>query len=394
MTRDKLKIAFVHNAYIEYRIPLFERISAIYAVNFFVEWFDSSISRNKSKFSFQLLRSCKITNEYSFSPMLFVNLLKGKYNLFIAGAIGQINTYITFFVSRLLRRPFIFWDENWYWPRTGWRRLVWPLVMLILNNAEAIIVPGLQSKRFYTSASPSVRSKIFVAPNTSLLAQNAAIQLQAKALRKSLKLENKKVILYCGRLIKVKGFEYLLKAFSKLQISHPDTVLLIIGGVYGTGSRYGREELERIYRVFGPDKVLFTGTLVNPEKTVYFLLADLTVVPSIFLDTEYEVWGFAVNESMSIGKPVIATEAVGAAYDLIQNGRNGYIVPEKNSEALFKAITEILEDCNLEKKGFQSLLTIQEGFTYDFMLKGFKQAINFACMSNSRRLRKYKCNNS
>ncbi len=310
--------------------------------------------------------------------MLFAHLIKGRYNFFIAGAIGQINTYITFFTSRLLRKPFIFWDENWFWPRTKLRHIIWPFLSHILNNANAIIVPGSQSKKFYISINPSLNNKIFIAPNASQLPQNAKIKHDAELLRKTLSLENKKVILYCGRLIRVKGFEYLLKAFAKLQSYDHNLVLLVIGGIYGTGNRYGVEELENIYRVFGYDKVIFAGTIVNPEKAAYFTLADVVVIPSIFLGEEYEVWGFAVNESMCAGKPVIATKAVGAAYDLIQNGENGFIVPDKSPEALFEAIKTILTDSNKQDKmGKQSLRIIRKDCSYEIMNRGFEQAINW-----------------
>ena len=379
MVNDKLKIAFVHNAYIEYRIPLFENLNAIYNIKFFFEWFDLSMVKNKVSLSYQLPKSFKITNQYSFSPTLFLCLIKGKYNFFIAGAVGQINTYITFFISRLLRKPFIFWDENWYWPCTSWgRRLIWPFLLQILKNAEAIIVPGSKSKTFYSSIHKTIKTKIFVAPNSSTLPLSKEVRLLATELKKLLSLEEKQVVLFCGRLIKVKGFEYLLKAFSTLQENNPNIILIVIGGIYGTGNRYGLGELERIYRLFGRDKVRFKGTVVNPEKAAYFLIADVVVVPSIFLDEEYEVWGFAVNEAASASKPIVATTAVGAAYDLVQNERNGYMIPDKDPTALFKAIKVILDNPAVgAKMGEQSLIIVQEGFTYINMSRSFKEAITF-----------------
>ena len=377
---------YKRQAFIEYRIPLFEKLSLDYDISFYFEWFDSSLSRSKPTFKFQFLKSTKITNNYSFSPLLFFYLLKGRYNLFIAGAIGQINTYITNLVSRLLRKPFIYWDENWYWPSTKLRRLAWPIILQTLKNAQAIVVPGSKAKDFYLSINPQLKNKIFIAPNTSLLPENQNIHAQADLLRKSLKLNGKKVILYCGRLIRVKGFEHLIKAFSKLQQYDADTVLLVMGGMYGSGSKYSPEEIKSMYSIYGDDKVQFTGTIRNPRKAAYFLLADVVVVPSIFMADEYEVWGFAVNESMSVGKPVIATTAVGAAYDLIQNGINGYIVPDKDSEALFQAIKMVIADSSKQKEmGAQSLLILQKGFTYKSMSLGFKKAIKFALSKFSQK---------
>lgn len=378
MTKESLKIAFAHNACIEYRLPLFEKLSQDYNVNFYFEWFDSSLSREKPSFKFQFLKSIKISQDYSFSPLLFFHLLLGRYNLFIAGAIGQINTYIAFFVSRLLRKPFIFWDETWYWPCTKLRTLFWPIIIWTLKNAEAIVVPGSKSKDFYLSISAEFNNKIFVAPNASLLPQNQSIANRAEKLKEMLELKNKKVILYCGRLIKQKGLEYLIDAFKIFQKQNINSVLLVVGGQYGCGERYDLQELDVFRDVVGADKIHFTGWVDTMEKAAYFLLADVVVVPSIFFDEGSEVWGFTVNESMSVGKPVVATTAVGAAHDLIQNGINGYVVPDKNSKALFQAINMTIGTSSKQKKmGAQSLRILEKDFTYKNMLLGFKKAMKF-----------------
>lgn len=379
MVKTKLKIAFIHNAYVEYRIPFFEKLSSQYRVSFFFEWFDKSIDVNKSRFLFRFLKSLKIINNYSFSPLLFFYLLRGKYNLFIAGAIGEVNTYIAYFASILLHKPFIFWDENWYLPPTSWRRLTWPFLLQILNRSKAIIVPGSKSKELYLSINPLLSEKIFVAPNASLLHPNQITDIKVKNLRESLKIGDKKVILYFGRLIKQKGFEYLAKAFEKLQQYHSKVFLLVVGGQYGHGERYSIKELENLSKVISPDKIRFTGWIEAAEKTTYFLLADVVVVPSIFFLEGSEVWGFSVNEAMSVGKPVIATKAVGAAHDLIHNGINGFIVPDKNPEALYKAIKLVINDsCNQKTMGSKSLLLLKDGFTYEHMLLGFTEGISFA----------------
>ncbi len=51
------------------------------------------------------------------------------------------------------------------------------------------------------------------------------------------------------------------------------------------------------------------------------------MVPSIFHRLEVESWGLVLNEAMSVRKPIVSTDMVGAAYDLIKDGVNGYIVP-------------------------------------------------------------------
>lgn len=380
LPKTNLKIAFVHNAYIEYRTPLFEKLSAKYNMTFFFEWFDISFAKSKPKFYFRFLKSYPIKDEYSFSPMLFYFLIKGKYNLFIAGAIGQVNTYITYFVSRLLRKPFIFWDENWYLPRTKWRVLGWPLIKSTLRNAKAIVVPGRKSKDYYLSIPQIKRDRIFVAPNASVLPPvNEAIYREIDDIRETLKLKGKKIILYVGRLTKIKGFNYLLAAFLKIHAIYPETALVVVGGKYGKTQKYGSVDFSFDIRVLEKNSVYFVGWKCNPEKAAYFLLADIVVVPSVFDGDRCEVWGFAVNEAMFAGKPVIATKAVGAAYDLIRDGINGYIVPDKDPVALFEAIKSIIDNPSIQKRmSAQSLGIFYSGFTYENMVLGFINAIAYA----------------
>lgn len=380
MQKPDPKIAFVHNAYIEYRTPLFEKISSKYDVSFFFEWFDRSFAKNESKFHFRFLRSYTIKDEYSFSPLLFFHLLKGKYNLFLSGSIGQINTYITYLISRILRKPFIFWDENWYLPRTKLRVLIWPIILLTLRNATAIVVSGSKSKEYYLSIPQISRDRIFVAPNASVLPPtDEAIYREIEAIRETLKLKDKKIVLYVGRLTRIKGFNYLLSAFLRLHAIYPNTALIVVGGRYGHTLKYGSVDFSFDPNSLEKDSVHFVGWKCNPEKAAYFLLADLVVIPSIFDGDGCEVWGFALNEAMFAGKPVIATKAVGAAYDLVRDGINGFIVPDKDSTALFEAIKSIIEDSRMqERMGAQSLNILKSGFTYEDMVHGFTDAIAYA----------------
>ena len=189
-------MAFVHNTFVEYRTTVFEKLSSHYNVDFFFERFDSSLFNRRSTFKFQFLRNFKVNKSYSFSPFLFFHLLNGKYNLFVAGAIGELNTYVTFFVSRLMRKPFIFWDEDWYWTCTKWKQLVWSSILYTINKSEAILVPGSKSKKFFLSINPLLKRKIFIAPNVSILPQNQSIRRKANDIRKALKLDGKKVVLY------------------------------------------------------------------------------------------------------------------------------------------------------------------------------------------------------
>jgi glycosyltransferase involved in cell wall biosynthesis len=106
----------------------------------------------------------------------------------------------------------------------------------------------------------------------------------------------------------------------------------------------------------------------RPDERVeiepYFILSDILVLPSITLKN-HEEWGLVVNEAMSVAKPVVVSGSTGCAYELVKNAVNGYIVPEKNVEALFKAMEKLIINDELRlNMGNEAKKTIASRFTY------------------------------
>jgi glycosyltransferase involved in cell wall biosynthesis len=92
-----------------------------------------------------------------------------------------------------------------------------------------------------------------------------------------------------------------------------------------------------------------------------------------------------VNEAFNQGVPVIATDAVGAAAGgLVQDGINGFVVPERDSVALAKALRRILDNPDLRERFSQNARQIIAGWDNERMVMGFRQAIEYVT-SQSRR---------
>ncbi len=151
-----------------------------------------------------------------------------------------------------------------------------------------------------------------------------------------------------------------------------DVILVIVG------EGESRSELKELSESLGiSDKVEFVGQVKNEELSSFYLLCDICVIPSITYGLG-DPWVFVLNEAMYFGKPVIATDAVGAAFDMIENDKNGFLVPEKNSDAIYEAMKTILSDEDLEKSmGKRSRKIIEEGFQHENMVNGFKIAIDY-----------------
>ena len=121
--------------------------------------------------------------------------------------------------------------------------------------------------------------------------------------------------LYVGRLVKHKNVEDLIQQFNARFIDEP-AVLRIVG----SGDR--EEYLEDRY---SSSKVIFTGKKFNSDLETEFQNASCFVCPSAF-----EPWGLVVNEALSSSLPVIATNKVGASFDLIKDKNTGFVVDNMN----------------------------------------------------------------
>ena len=151
------------------------------------------------------------------------------------------------------------------------------------------------------------------------------------------------IILAVGRLVYKKGYDYLIRAIKSLQNYH---IKLLIAGEGDLKNKW-----EKLSRSLGiGDKVLFIGNINRDEIVNYYNLSDIMVAPSI-IDKEGNVDGGPVAnfEGMACGKPQVVTDVLGIA-DVIENGVNGFVVPQKSVKALTLALKKLIESQSLRKK--------------------------------------------
>jgi len=321
-----------------------------------------------------------ITRTYAYGGVKWLlslpfRLINGGYHLFMTSSTIGPEAIVTFILSKMLRKPIIVMESHWYWPKTFISQFLWPFARLLAYHATVLGVVGLRAKKYWESAGiPNQKMKIIHWNVSTIRVENKNI-IKAKELRE--KLGNKKVILFLGRLIKRKGVEYLINAFAKLSGENRDVILLIVGE--GEEKRH----LEKLCKGMKLKNVFFAGFANDEAKASYFLLSDVLVHPAVTIEFPEE-WGLVVNEAMSLGKPVVVTNSTGCAYDLVKNGINGYIVPEKDIDALYRAIKAIISDEKLRgKMGMMSNRIIEEAFTYDHAVKGLERAIKTSLKLNN-----------
>jgi len=149
-----------------------------------------------------------------------------------------------------------------------------------------------------------------------------------------------------GRLISIKGHDFLFRAFKKLLKSKPSSVLLIMGD----GPLRG--ELEQYARHLNiGNNVFFTGYLEKARQYMHEL--DLLVFPS-----RYDAFGRVIIEAMEQGVPVIGSNLYGIL-EIIEHTKNGMLVTYDDDEALSNYMDMILSDKELAdrliQKGYSSV---------------------------------------
>jgi len=152
------------------------------------------------------------------------------------------------------------------------------------------------------------------------------------------KINNKKVVLAIGRLVKYKGFEYLIEASRFLK----DNIIVVIAGE-GPLHFHFKSKIEKLKL---NNRVLLIGRVNN--VSIFMKNCDLFCLPSI---SRNESFGLVLIEALYFGKPLITTNVEGSGMNYVnKHNETGFVVPPKNPVALAEAINTLLFDKKLYDK--------------------------------------------
>jgi D-inositol-3-phosphate glycosyltransferase len=153
-----------------------------------------------------------------------------------------------------------------------------------------------------------------------------------------------KVVLFVGRIQRLKGLDVLLRAFER--VDDPRATLLIVGGQRGN-SQESREilRLQHLASRLGiAERTRFLGAVPHDELPLYYSAADVTAMPS-----SYESFGLVAVESLACGTPVVATR-VGGLASIVRDGENGLLVPWRDVDLFAERLRRVLLDDELRAR--------------------------------------------
>ena len=149
---------------------------------------------------------------------------------------------------------------------------------------------------------------------------------------------DEKIVLFLGRISRIKGVDILVRAFAQLTKKLNNVKLVIAGPDYGQ-----LNEIKTLSNTLNTaNNVLITGPLYGKDKLAAYVDSEVYVLPS-----RYEIWGMTVLEAYACSKPVITSNVQGLS-SLVVPGETGLLFETGNAEELAKALLYLL--LNPEKK--------------------------------------------
>lgn len=142
-------------------------------------------------------------------------------------------------------------------------------------------------------------------------------------------------ILWAGRMLPWKRVDTLVRAFALLLLQSPEARLALIG------DGPCREELEHLARELGiTGNVDFHPSILAVQVRDQMRNSHVYVLPS----SAYEGWGAVLNEAMSEGCAVVASEAAGSAKTMLRHGENGLLFSPGDSRQLASLLVQLNAD--------------------------------------------------
>lgn len=190
---------------------------------------------------------------------------------------------------------------------------------------------------------------------------------EKRGARKALDLGDGPVLLFVGRIQPLKGADVAVKALAALK--RKNATLLIVGGASGTE---GEQEIARVHSLiqeFGLEsQVRFVEPQAHHILSTYYRAADVVLVPS-----RSESFGLVALEAAACGTPVVAN-AVGGLLTIVEHGRTGFLVADRQPEVFARHIAQILDDPALSARLSVQAAERARGYTWSFAAARLRRA--------------------
>ena len=350
-----------------YRTPMLDRLAERPEVDLTVLYAGASVQRrtwaSEPRHRAVVLEGARVPglyralrHEYPLSLGVFGALRGARPELVVVSGWSTFASQASVLWCRRHGVPYVLLTEsNERDARPGWRRAVKEAVVprVVRGAAEVLVVGRLAREAMLARGVSPERISVF-ADTIDVEAFGAACDGLAGR-RDELRAEaglgpDDVAVLSVARLVPEKGLDALVRAVAEAH--DPRLALLLAGG----GPERGR--LEALARELGVRLVLL-------PDLAWDRIAERFVVADVFaLLSRHEPWGVVVNEAAACGLPLVLSDRVGAAFDLLEDGRNGALVPVDDHRAAAAALRRLADDPALRAEAGRASRELVRGWGY------------------------------
>ncbi|MDQ3378779.1 MAG: glycosyltransferase [Actinomycetota bacterium] len=364
-----------------YRSPLLDRVAALREIDLTVLYAARTVAGRTWRVDLRhravFLRGARLPgaqkllhHDYPVTPGITRALDAGRPEVVVVSGWSTFAAQAAIAWCRLRHVPYVLvvesHDEG---PRPGWRRRVkGAVVPRVVEGASGALVTGTLARHSMVArgARPE-RVRVFA--NTidvdGFGEQADRLAGRRAALRDELGAgADDVVVLSVARLAPEKGLDVLIHAVA--ETSDPRLLLVV------AGDGQERERLEDLARVRGV-RLTLTGDREWERIVEVYAAADVFALLS-----EREPWAVVVNEAAACGLPLVLSDRVGAAHDLLHDGENGFLVAAGDVDAASTALRRLAADPTLRCAYGTRSRELAQDWGYGPSVAGFLAAVREA----------------
>ncbi len=392
----RYKLAILDTHPIHYAVPMYKLLSKHPKIDLMVYF----LCKINTKKHFDPQFNCKIDRvvplkglkykflknhsiKSAFPPKGLLNLgiipeiFKNKYDALLVSTYPPTTNKIAILIAKLSGTPIILKEEIDFLnrPPKGIKGFIKNILFkIVLKRLDAFLYTYTLNADFYRYYGVP-EEKLFFHPCS---VNNEFFQKEYKRLKK-VKEDTKKrlgipkknkVILFLAKLISIKRPKDLLRAYENMP--NKDNISLLF---VGEGSE--RECLERYAKEKKLKNVEFYGYKKEEQIPDFYSIADIYVLPS-----EEDRSPKALNEAMNFSLPIITTDKVATARDLIKEGQNGFIFKSGDITSLRKHLITLIKNADLRKKMGKKSLEIVSKWNFNEDVKSIIAAVEYVKQKN------------
>ena len=232
---------------------------------------------------------------------------------------------------------------------------------LVSQESDALVVWSKHEKNFIASNYKVDPKKIYIIPPGVDLELFKPID--QKEAREEINIQDDlKVILFVGRLERLKGLDTLLEALS--MIDQEKINLLVVGGLYNISEVTRLKKLCNDFNLL--EKVHFIGSINRTDLKYYYNSSDICVLPSY-----YESFGLSALEAAACGVPVVASKKGGLS-SIVIDKKTGYLLQWRCPGPFVEKLEILLQSKDLRKSMGKNARQHAEKLNWDESINSLK----------------------